>query len=137
MPWTDEAPLLVGFSRQEYWSVLPFPPPADLSDPGIQPASLESSAMVGRCFITAQPLKPLRRHRPPPTHLCPPDLAQCLHTNKCLLSQTGLTPRPPVPCVPGASPPWGDMFCFLHSRDSAAAFAEPSHATVALNEVHR
>ncbi|MXQ82334.1 hypothetical protein E5288_WYG011005 [Bos mutus] len=36
----------------------------------------------------------------------------------------------------GASPPWDDMLCFLHSRDSAAAFAEPSHVTVALHEVH-
>ena len=79
-PWTDEAPLSMGFSRQEYWSRLPFPPPADLSDPRIQPASLESPAMTGRCFTTAPPRKPLRRQRPPLTHLCPPDLAQCLHT---------------------------------------------------------
>jgi len=29
----------MGFSRQEYWSELPFPPPGDLSDPGIEPTS--------------------------------------------------------------------------------------------------
>ena len=37
-PWTIalEAPLSMGFSRQEYWSRLPFPPPGDLPDPGIE-----------------------------------------------------------------------------------------------------
>ena len=39
-PWTVayQAPPSVGFSRQEYWSRLPFPPPRALSDPGIKPA---------------------------------------------------------------------------------------------------
>ena len=39
--WTvaHQAPLSVGFSRQQYWSGLPCPPPGDLSDPGIKPAS--------------------------------------------------------------------------------------------------
>ena len=36
-PWT--APLSMGFSRQEYWSGLPFPSPGDLPDPGIEPRS--------------------------------------------------------------------------------------------------
>ena len=37
--WTVafQAPLSMGFSRQEYWSGLPFPPPAELLDPGIEP----------------------------------------------------------------------------------------------------
>ena len=34
-----QAPLSMGFSRQEYWSGLPFPPPEDLSDLGIEPGS--------------------------------------------------------------------------------------------------
>ena len=40
-PWTvaHQAPLSMGFSRQEYWSGLPFPPPWDLPDPGIEPRS--------------------------------------------------------------------------------------------------
>ena len=40
-PWTvaHQAPLSMGFSRQEYWSGLPFPSPEDLSDPGIKPGS--------------------------------------------------------------------------------------------------
>ena len=37
---THQAPLSKGFSRQEYWSGLPCPPPGDLPDPGIEPASL-------------------------------------------------------------------------------------------------
>ena len=39
--WTGahEAPLSIGFSRQEYWSRLPFPSPGDLPDPGIEPRS--------------------------------------------------------------------------------------------------
>ena len=40
-PWTlaHQAPLSMGFPRQEYWSGLLFPSPGDLSDPGIEPAS--------------------------------------------------------------------------------------------------
>ena len=47
-----QAPLSMGFSRQEYWTGLPFSPPGDLSDPGIEPKSLVSSALVGVFFIT-------------------------------------------------------------------------------------
>jgi len=40
-PWTvaHQAHLSMGFSRQEYWSGLPYPPPGDLPDPGIEPRS--------------------------------------------------------------------------------------------------
>ena len=40
-PWTvaDQAPLSLGFSRQEYWSGLPFPSPRDLPDPGVEHSS--------------------------------------------------------------------------------------------------
>ena len=40
-PWTvaRQAPLSMGFPRQEYWSALPFPSPGDLRDPEIEPAS--------------------------------------------------------------------------------------------------
>ena len=40
-PWTvaSQAPLSMGFPRQEYWSGLPFPSPGDLLDPGIKPRS--------------------------------------------------------------------------------------------------
>ena len=54
IPWTvaHQAPLSMGFPRQEYWSGLPFPPPGDLPDPGIK---LVSPALEGR-FFTAEPL---------------------------------------------------------------------------------
>ena len=45
-PWTAarQAPLSMGFSRQEYWSGLPFPSPGDLPNPGIEPGSLALQA---------------------------------------------------------------------------------------------
>ena len=57
-PWTVacQAPLSMGFPRQEYWSGLPFPSLGDLPDPGIKPASL---ALAGGLFTTAPPEKPL------------------------------------------------------------------------------
>ena len=53
--WTvaRQAPLPMGFSREEYWSGLPCLPPGDLPDPGIEPASLMSPA--GEFFTTAPP----------------------------------------------------------------------------------
>ena len=53
-----QAPLPMGFSRQEYWSGLPFPCPEDLPDPGIVPVSLASPAWAGGFFTTAPPGKP-------------------------------------------------------------------------------
>ena len=54
-PWTValQTPLSIGFSRQEYWSGLPCPPPEDLPDPGIEPRSLTSPALAGRFFTTS------------------------------------------------------------------------------------
>ena len=54
-PWTvaHQAPLSMGFSRQEYWSGLPCLPPGDLSDPGIELVSLMSPALAGRFFTTS------------------------------------------------------------------------------------
>ena len=42
-----QAPLSTGFSRQEYWSGLPCPPPGDLPNPGIKPTSFTSPALAG------------------------------------------------------------------------------------------
>ena len=53
-PVAHQAPLSMGFSRQEYWSGLPFPPPGDLPHPGIEPLSLASPALAGR-FFTFEP----------------------------------------------------------------------------------
>ena len=55
--WTiaHQAPLSMGFSRQEYWSGLPFPPPRDLPRPGIKPVF---PALAGVFFITVPPGEP-------------------------------------------------------------------------------
>ena len=58
-PWILTAPLSVGFSRQEYWSGLPFPSPGDLPDPGIEPASPE---LAHGFFTTEPPGKPSYRY---------------------------------------------------------------------------
>ena len=59
-PWTVtlQAPLSMGFSQQEYWSGLPFPPPGDLPNPGIEPASPVSPTLAGEFFTTEPPGKP-------------------------------------------------------------------------------
>ena len=62
-----QAPLSTGFSRQKYWSGLPFPPPGDLPDPGIEPSSptstIENNAccglvIYGLYFVEVGPLYP-------------------------------------------------------------------------------
>ena len=57
-PWTVacQAPLFVGFPRQQYWSGLPFPPPGALPDPGIEPESL---ALAGGFFTIEPTGKPI------------------------------------------------------------------------------
>ena len=56
-PWTVAhwAPPSMGFSRQEYWSGLPFPSPGDLPDPGIDPGSL---ALEADALTSEPPGKP-------------------------------------------------------------------------------
>ena len=56
-PWTiaRQAPLSMGFSKQEYWSGLPFPIPGDLPYSGIEPTSPK---LAGRFFTTVPPGKP-------------------------------------------------------------------------------
>ena len=52
----------MGFSRQEYWSGLPFPPLGDLPNPGIKPASLVSPTLAGGFLPTESPGKPMWPH---------------------------------------------------------------------------
>ena len=63
-PWTvaHQAPLSMGFSRQEYWSGLLLPPPGDIPDLRIEPMSLTSPAMAGTFFTTSH------RSLPPDNH---------------------------------------------------------------------
>ena len=66
-PWTvaHQAPLSMQFSRQEYWSGLPFPPPGDLLDPRIELTSPASAAQAGGFFTTTPPGKPLNCRQSP------------------------------------------------------------------------
>ena len=56
-PWTvaHQAPLSMEFSRQEYWSGLPFPPPGDLPNPEIE---FRSPALKADCLLSEPPGKP-------------------------------------------------------------------------------
>ena len=59
-PWTvtSQAPLSMEFSRQEYWSGLPFPSPGNLPDPGIEPEFPVSPELARGFFTTEPPGKP-------------------------------------------------------------------------------
>ena len=64
--WTIacQAPLSMGFSRQEYWSGLPCSPPGDLPDPGIEPCGFFNRSCTGRqgSLPLAPPGKPMKEH---------------------------------------------------------------------------
>ena len=59
-PWTvaHQVPLSMGFSRQEYWSGLPFPPLGDLPNPGIKPISPVSPALQADSLLAGPSEKP-------------------------------------------------------------------------------
>ena len=67
IPWiiTHQAPLSMGFFRQEYWSGVPFPPPRDHPILGIKPTSPVSPALAGWFFNTEPPGKPSNEAAPP------------------------------------------------------------------------
>ena len=62
-PWTVayQAPPSMGFSRQEYWSGVPFPSPGDLPDPGIEPGS---PALQADALTSEPPGKPKKVKMP-------------------------------------------------------------------------
>ena len=62
-PWTvaHQAPLSMGFSRQEYWSGLPFPSPGDLPDPGTKPGSSASQADALPSEPPGKNIQPLKK----------------------------------------------------------------------------
>ena len=74
-PWpvACQAPLSMGFPRQEYWSGVPFPSLGDLPDPGIEPVSpalQAASCIAGGFFTTEQPGKPQIKGRGLKAPLC-------------------------------------------------------------------
>ena len=76
--WTvaHQDPLFMEFSRQEYWSGLAFPTPGDLPNPGIEPASLASSASAGGFFTTSATWNRWNSEIAP---RCPPLLLSPMH----------------------------------------------------------
>ena len=64
-PWTiaHQAPLSMGFSKQEQWSGLPCPPPGDFSDPGIEPASPGFPALQADSLLLSHHGSPGRDQR--------------------------------------------------------------------------
>ena len=57
--WTVacQPPLSMGFSRQQYWSGLPFSPPGDLPNQGLNPCFLQVSYIAGRFFTSEPPIE--------------------------------------------------------------------------------
>ena len=129
--WTiaRQAPLSLGFSRQEYRSGLPFPSQGDLPDPGIKPTSLLSPASVGSlplappgkpcgcCEVASVVSDPVRPHRPKPNRLCRPwdskgkntgvgchFLLHCVKVkSESEAAQSRLTRSDPMDCSPPGS----------------------------------
>ena len=88
-PWTvgHQAPLSTGFSRQEYWSGFPFPPPRDLSHMGIEPTSPASPALGSRRFTTEPQKKPPFHLSPvSPLKILSPGRENFNYTTCCILS---------------------------------------------------
>ena len=61
---THQAPLSTGFSRQEYWSSLPCPPPGDLSGPEMETASPETPALQADSLLLSHQGSPEDRLHP-------------------------------------------------------------------------
>ena len=120
MDCTCQAPLSMGFSRQEYWSGLHCPSPRDLPKPGIEPASLGSPALAGEFFTTSATWEahmPLItaylcnsnncecfQHPPSPSAICRAGMLRTGHLLSSLLPMSSpqlFTPRP------GPGPPRG------------------------------
>ena len=100
-PWTIacQAPLSVGFSRQEYWRGLPFSSPGDLPQPGIEPVF---SALAGEFFTTEPPGKLRRDLRDivifsPPTAVAPVMRGSSQAHSELVESSGPWFPSTPVP----------------------------------------
>ena len=104
---THEAPLSMGFSRQEYWSGLPFPPPGDLSNSGIEP---ESPVAPGSLFIffnfifklyNIVLVLPNIEMNPPQVYMCSPSWTLLPFPSPYHLSGSSqcTSPKHPVSCM--------------------------------------
>ena len=81
-----QAPLSMGFSRQEHWSGLSCPPPEGLPDPGIKPTSLRSPALAGGFFTTSTTWEAQNYHVIQHFHFwveMKTNSKRCVHHNVC------------------------------------------------------
>ena len=83
-----QAPLSIEFSKQEYWSGLPFPPPGYLPDPGIEPESLESPASAGGLFTSEPPGSQFAKTAQMMTHSAAMPGGEVRTTNSCKVPPT-------------------------------------------------
>jgi len=88
---TCQAPLSMEFSRQEYWSGLPSPPPRDHPDPSVEPTSLISTC-IGRCILFHL------------GHLGSMCVCMCVCLCACVYAQSCPTLCDPTDCSPPGSP---------------------------------
>ena len=97
--WTVacQAPMFMGFSKQEYWGELTYPSVVDLPDPQYKPASLKSPALVGRFFTISATWEALR-HLRSPSRWC---VCVCAHACEQSVSRSCPTLWDPM----GYSPP--------------------------------
>ena len=93
------------FSRQERWSGLPFHPPGDLPDAGVEPVSLASPVLAGGFFITEPPGKPCGTPAP--------------HPSSCRMSLPPIVKLVPMETQETAGPP-GISACLLASPGQPA-----------------
>ena len=93
-PWTVayQAPPSMGFSRQEYWSGVPFPSPGDLPNPGIEPRSpaLEADALTSEPPGKPSPLVALLLIFT--SGLFKKDICTCITDSLCCTPETNMTP---------------------------------------------
>ena len=96
--WTvaRQAPLSMGFPRQEYWSGLPFPLSGDLLDPGIKPMSLTSAFAGGFFFASGTWEIPCNLYQ----HPFPEFFSSCITETLCPLNNNLQFPPPPSPWQP-------------------------------------
>ena len=87
-PWivACQAPLSMKFSRQEYWSGLPCPPPGDLPEPGIELSSLTSPALAGGFFTASATQVALREGDRHPNKNCKIPSAEVIWMGGCLVN---------------------------------------------------
>ena len=83
-PIACQAPLSIGFFRQEYWSGLPCPAPGDLPDSGIEPRSLKSLVLAGRGSLTLAPPSPTQKFDI--GKICCGRVCECVYVCVCVYS---------------------------------------------------